>query len=79
MGSTATLPVHRLSDPAFAALAAGRPDAATHYDLRRSPLSKHLLLLRELVAAAPVPGYAELVAAEREDPAAVRALLARPL
>ncbi|WP_433725388.1 aKG-HExxH-type peptide beta-hydroxylase [Actinoplanes sp. CA-051413] len=79
MGPTATLPVHRLSDPAFAALAAGRPDAATLDELRRSQLSKHLLLLRELVAAVPVPGYAELVAAEREDPAGVRALLARPL
>jgi hypothetical protein len=79
VASTATLPVHRLSDPAFAALGAGRPDAATLDELRRSQLSKHLLLLRELVAAVPVPGYAALVAAERRDPAGVRALLARPL
>ncbi|GAA3912713.1 aKG-HExxH-type peptide beta-hydroxylase [Actinoplanes auranticolor] len=79
MGPTATLPVHRLSDPAFAALAAGRPAAATLGELRRSQLSKHLLLLRELVAAGEVPGYAALVAAERADPAGIRALLSRPL
>jgi hypothetical protein len=73
------LRVHRLSDAAFTALGAGRPDAATLAELRRAQLSRHLLLLRELVAAVPVPGYPELVAAELEDPVRVRALLARPL
>ena len=79
MGAPATLPVHRLSDAAFAALGAGRPDAATLAELRRAQLSRHLLLLRELVAAGEVAGYADLVAAERDDPARIRALLARPL
>src|SRR5687768_9488747 len=77
--ATATLRVHRLSDEAFAALGAGRPDAATLAELRRSQLSRHLLLLREIVAAVEVPGYAALAAAEREHPARVRELLARPL
>jgi hypothetical protein len=75
----ATLRVHRLSDAAFAALGAGRPDAATIAELHRAQLSRHLLLLREIVAATPVPGYADLVAAEAQDPDRVRALLARPL
>jgi hypothetical protein len=77
--TTAALRVHRLSDAAFVALGAGRPDAATLEELRRAQLSRHLLLLRELVAAVPVPGYAALAAAERANPAEVRALLARPL
>src|SRR5690349_23848946 len=71
--------VHRLSDAAFAALGAGRPDATTLAELRRAQLSRHLLLLREIVAIAPVPGYPALTAAERDDPGRVRALLARPL
>lgn len=77
--AAAALRVHRLSDAAFVALGAGRPDAATLAELRRAQLSRHLLLLREIVAAMPVPGYAALAAAEREDPDRVRALLARPL
>jgi hypothetical protein len=72
-------PAHRLSDPAFAALGAGRPDAATVGELRRAQLSRHLLLLREIAAAAPTPAFASLVAQERADPPRVRALLARPL
>ncbi len=75
----AALRVHRLSDAAFAALGAGRPDAATLAELRRAQLSRHLLLLRQIVTAVEVPGYAALAATEREDPARVRALLARPL
>jgi hypothetical protein len=71
--------VHRLSDAAFAALGAGRPAAGTIAELRRAQLSRHLLLLREIVSAVAVPGYAALVATEREDRARVRALLARPL
>jgi hypothetical protein len=37
----------RLADPAFAALAAGRPAAATLVVLRKAQLSRHLLLLYE--------------------------------
>ncbi|WP_433375280.1 aKG-HExxH-type peptide beta-hydroxylase [Actinoplanes sp. CA-142083] len=37
----------RLTDEAFAALAAGRPSPATVEDLRRSQISRHLLLLTE--------------------------------
>ena len=44
----APLRVHRLSDPAFAALGAGRPDPATIAELRRAQLSRHLLLLSSL-------------------------------
>ena len=77
--AVAALRVHRLSDAAFVALGAGRPDAATLAELRRAQLSRHLLLLREIVTAVDVPGYAALAAAERENPARVRALLARPL
>jgi len=73
---------HSLSDAAFAALAAGRPDSETVAELRRAQLSRHLLLIRAIVTAAPDtagPGYAELAAAERADPAGVRELLARPM
>ncbi|HEX9999333.1 MAG TPA: HEXXH motif-containing putative peptide modification protein [Actinoplanes sp.] len=38
----------RLSDAEFAALAAGRPTAATLGELRKAQLSRHLLLLREI-------------------------------
>jgi HEXXH motif-containing protein len=41
----------RLPDPAFAALAAGRPSAETLGELRKAQLSRHLLLLRELLPA----------------------------
>jgi hypothetical protein len=70
---------HALTDEAFAALAAGRPSAATIEVLRRSQLSKHLLLLREIARAAPTSGYADLAAAERVHPARVRRLLSDPL
>ncbi|MEU7907030.1 aKG-HExxH-type peptide beta-hydroxylase [Actinoplanes sp. NPDC049118] len=70
---------HRLSDAAFAALGAGRPDAATVSELRRAQLSRHLLLLREIAATATAPGFASLVAQERADPPRVREMLARPL
>ena len=39
----------RLSDDAFAALAAGRPTAATLAELRKAQISRHLLLLREIL------------------------------
>ena len=39
---------HTLTDTAFAALGAGRPDAATLNELRRAQLGKQLLLLREI-------------------------------
>jgi hypothetical protein len=70
---------HALPDAAFAALAAGRPSRATVEELRRSQVSKHLLLLRAIVRAvspAGLPGYAGLQAA---DPAVVRALVADPM
>jgi hypothetical protein len=73
---------HRLSDAAFAALAAGRPDAATVAGLRRAQLSRHLLLLRGIVRAAPattIDWYGELAAAERRAPGPVRDVLAYPL
>ncbi len=75
-------PAHRLGDAAFAALAAGRPDPATIVELRRAQLSRHLLLVRGIVQAAPGPtatAYAQLAAAERRAPDAVRAVLAYPL
>ena len=68
-----------LADPAFAELAAGRPSASTLATVRRSQLSRHLLLLSEIARAAPGPGYAALAAAELRDPAAVRRRLADPL
>jgi HEXXH motif-containing protein len=70
---------HALTDEAFATLAAGRPSAATIEVLRRSQLSKHLLLLREIARAVPTSGYADLAAAERVHPAPVRRLLSDPL
>ena len=77
--AVAPLRVHQLSDAEFAALGAGRPTAETIAELRRAQLSKHLLLLREIVTVVPVPGYAALAEAEQADPGRVRALLARPL
>jgi hypothetical protein len=68
-----------LTDEDFAALAAGRPSRAAIETLRRSQLSKHLLLLREIARAAPTPAYADLAAVQRTDPAGVRRLLADPL
>ncbi|MCA2215362.1 aKG-HExxH-type peptide beta-hydroxylase [Jidongwangia harbinensis] len=71
-----------LSDAAYAALGAGRPDAATLAHLRRAALSRHLLLLREIVRAAPDeagPWYARLCAEERTAPEQTRARLADPL
>lgn len=73
---------HRLSDAAFAALGAGRPDAATVSELRRAQLSRHLLLLRGIVHAAPdatARWFALLSAAEQQAPAAVRDVLRQPL
>jgi hypothetical protein len=70
---------HTLPDEDFAALAAGRPSAATIELLRRSQVSKHLLLLHEIDKADSGSGYAELAAAERQDPAALRRALADPL
>jgi hypothetical protein len=71
-----------LSDAALAALGAGRPDAATLAHLRRAEFSRHLLLLREIVRAAPAeagPWYARLCAEERTAPERTRARLADPL
>jgi HEXXH motif-containing protein len=68
-----------LSDEAFAALAAGRPSAATVEVLRRSQLSRNLLLLHEINHADPDSGYAELAAAEEQNPAFVRHALADPM
>jgi hypothetical protein len=76
------LTAHRLTDGAFAALAAGRPDATTVAELRRAQLSRHLLMLREIVRAAPTTtmrGYERLAAAEVAAPEAVRAALGGPL
>lgn len=73
---------HALTDAAFAALGAGRPDLATIRELRRSQLGKHLLLLREIVRAVPgrTPSwYAGLAAAQHRNPAAIRRTLADPL
>jgi hypothetical protein len=70
---------HTLTDSAFGALAAGRPDPATVDELRRAQLGRHLLLLRAIGQAAPRQtrrAYAALAAA---DPAAVRTLAADPL
>jgi hypothetical protein len=73
---------HALTDAAMTALGAGRPDPATIAELRRAQLGKHLLLLREIVRAAPTQtqhAYAHLTVAEHTDPTGVRALLADPL
>jgi hypothetical protein len=73
---------HTLSDTALGALGAGRPDAATPALLRRAANDRHLLLVRELVRAAPVPTrrwYAGLRAAERTAPGRTRARIADPL
>jgi len=70
---------HALTDAALTAVAAGRPSAATIETLRRAQLGRHLLLLREIARAEPTAAYAELVTAERADPARVRRLLADPL
>ncbi|MFI5492857.1 aKG-HExxH-type peptide beta-hydroxylase [Actinoplanes sp. NPDC051859] len=80
-GSTA-LPAprrHQLSDAALTALGAGRPDRAALDELRRARLSRHLLLLREIAAAARTDDFAVLAAAERTAGQRVRDLLARPL
>ncbi|GAB1689623.1 aKG-HExxH-type peptide beta-hydroxylase [Krasilnikovia sp. M28-CT-15] len=78
---TAQLAPHTLTDAAFAALGAGRPDPATLARLRRAQFSRHLLLLRAIAAAdsGAAAAYRELAAAERADPAGVRRMLARPL
>ncbi len=44
---------HSLTDAAFAALGAGRPDQPTLAELRRSQLGRRLLLLREIVRSEP--------------------------
>jgi hypothetical protein len=44
---------HSLTDTAFAALAAGRPDQATLTELRRAQRSRHLLLVREIIRTEP--------------------------
>ncbi len=44
---------HSLTDTAFAAVGAGRPDAAALAELRRAQAGRHLLLLREIIRAAP--------------------------
>ncbi|WP_030434879.1 aKG-HExxH-type peptide beta-hydroxylase [Actinoplanes subtropicus] len=43
----------RLSDAAFAALAAGRPSAETIAELHKAQISRHLLLLREVTQINP--------------------------
>lgn len=72
-------PPHRLSDSALTALGAGRPGPEVLDELRRVRLSRHLLMLREIAAAAGTSNLDALAAAERADPAGTRALLARPL
>jgi hypothetical protein len=72
---------HALTDAAFAALGAGRPSRKTIAELRRAQLSKHLLLLREIVRATPKTKtwYAHLTATQHTDPSATSAVLADPL
>src|SRR5688572_21299817 len=67
---------HSLTDTAFAALGAGRPDIATIRELRHAQLGRHLLLLREIVRVTTPPWYAPLAAA---DPAELRRALTGPL
>ena len=64
-----------LGDAAFAALAAGQPNAETIHTLRRAQLGKHLLLLRGIARADPDFWYA----AERADPSGFRRRVADPL
>jgi hypothetical protein len=66
---------HTLRDTAFAALGAGRPDAATLAELRRAQFGKHLLLLREIAREDPDFWYA----AEQADPEGFRRRVADPL
>ena len=73
---------HALTDAAFAALGAGRPDPATITELRKAQLSRTLLLLRGIIQAAPTTTrlwYGELTAADHTNPSGTRRLLADPL
>ncbi|MFI5936750.1 aKG-HExxH-type peptide beta-hydroxylase [Actinoplanes sp. NPDC051494] len=71
---------HLLTDTSLASLGAGRPTPETIAELRRSQLSRHLLLLREIAHAAPDdPHLAALAAAEAADPTRVRKVISRPL
>jgi HEXXH motif-containing protein len=72
---------HRLSAAAFAELAGGGADAAGLAVLRAAGLSRHLLLLREIVRATGGQAetwYAVLAAADERAPARVRRILAYP-
>ncbi|MEV6299592.1 HEXXH motif-containing putative peptide modification protein [Actinoplanes sp. NPDC051861] len=75
---TTRLSPFRLSDPAFAALGAGRPDAGTLATLRRAQLSRHLLLLREIRRAqrGSPAWYTRLT---RADPGEARRQIADPM
>ncbi|WP_305789624.1 aKG-HExxH-type peptide beta-hydroxylase [Symbioplanes lichenis] len=70
---------HRLTDAALTELGAGRPSPETLAELRRSQLSRHLLLLREIAAITGPGPFRALTEAERADPAATRRWIARPL
>ncbi|WP_306212241.1 aKG-HExxH-type peptide beta-hydroxylase [Actinoplanes sp. RD1] len=70
---------HRLTDAALAELGAGRPSRETIAELRRSQLSRHLLLLREIAAIVGPEPFRALTEAERADPAATRRWISRPL
>lgn len=76
-------PPHRVTAAGFTALGAGDADPATVSVLRRAQLSRHLLLLREVLRsaadAAEVPAwFAVLSAAERAAPDRVRQVLGHP-
>ncbi|GAA2572043.1 hypothetical protein GCM10010435_53210 [Winogradskya consettensis] len=70
---------HRLSDAALASLGAGRPDRSTIAELKKSQLSRNLLLLHEIAAVVGPGPLTDLAEAERANPARVRELIARPL
>jgi HEXXH motif-containing protein len=70
---------HRLSDAELVALGAGRPGPGTLRELRKSQVSRHMLLLREIAAAAG-PGHLDaLLEAEAEYPERVHEAISQPL
>ncbi|MBW6437500.1 hypothetical protein KZ829_27580 [Actinoplanes hulinensis] len=74
-----TVAVHRLAPDALSALAGGLGGAEAIRELRRTQLSKHLLLIRFLLEQAPDSAGELLERARQADPAAFHRVLGDPL